>query len=396
MVVRHMKRRLWFLAAFLVVVLSGCNRAQVADLILAVAYHPRFDRSHGDSAKKTATATTTNSANQSFEQLLAAMLEMNEIRLTARAGQVDGERITGIIDRIHASSEELADSSELTAAERRQLREAELAALKSAAELAPAQFRQLYDDFSRTHFQHDSAAVDGAEASALRILDEYLTANALPPTARYALTLHTLSYPSCSMNVQLFSTMAERLANEKHLAASIQIATDGTKLCSHLPGVQKLQGQIDRIFAEQPAAPGLPFRLSGPTTDGRMVNVADLRGKVLVVTFWATWCPDCPNEVRALQRLQDSYRQDGVEFIGVSLDENHEEFSRYLQDNGITWPQIFVAKKGQTRWNNPLVRYYRVTKIPFTLIVDKQGVIAESGIRGEANIENAILDQLAR
>jgi ribosomal protein L39E len=78
------------------------------------------------------------------------------------------------------------------------------------------------------------------------------------------------------------------------------------------------------------------------------------------------------------------------------LDENHAELAKYLKANRIVWPQIVVTNKGQTGWNNPLARYYRVTSIPFTIIVDKQGVIAESGIRSERNIENVLLDLLAQ
>src|SRR5258708_5269254 len=143
MVVRRMKRRTWFLMAFLVVVLSGCNRQQTADLILTIGFHPDWNRRLAGPKENFATETTANTARQSFEQLVTAMLELQEVRRTDSSGHVDVQQIHGIVDRIHAAAEVLANWSGLTAAERQQVCETELAALNSAAELAPTQFTTL-------------------------------------------------------------------------------------------------------------------------------------------------------------------------------------------------------------------------------------------------------------
>jgi hypothetical protein len=241
-----MKRPLWFLVAFAAVVLAGCNQGQIADLILVVGFHPAFN---GAGDCEPSPASVSPAVRQSFEQLLSAMSELRALR-TARSGAADGTRIRRLIDQIQASSDELVNGNGLsTQAECRQVREVEFAAWTLAAELAPADFSAPRENFRATHFPNELMTDDASDASALRILGEYLTAKQMPPHAHYALKLHAISYPNCPLNVQLFGTMAERLANEKQLDDSIQVATDGVQLCAHLPGVQKLQGQVEHLRA---------------------------------------------------------------------------------------------------------------------------------------------------
>jgi hypothetical protein len=118
-----MKRRTFFLAVALVVMFSGCNREQIADLVLAVSFHPALDRPTADSSVSEKPGVAA-SAQHSFEQLMAAMLELQEVRPTIGHEQVDSERLREIVDQIHTSCEELTKAEEITATEHRQVREA--------------------------------------------------------------------------------------------------------------------------------------------------------------------------------------------------------------------------------------------------------------------------------
>lgn len=379
----------------LVALSAGCNREQIADLILTVGFHPAFNPARTHLADKPGQGAVDSKRVLPYEQLLADMNEIHQVQHLARTSQADPERARKACDRIHEACERLLMDSTLGTSLRRQIREAEFAALQIATELDPVRFTKIQNAFRTSHFQSEPLEKDGGESSALRLLDEYLTASKLPVTFQFALNLHSVTYPKCSLNPQLFSTAVERLTNEKQFKVALQMASDGIRFCSSSAELPKLQAQFDRIVAEQPATPGLPFRLSGPTSEGSAVDIASFRGKVVVVTFWATWCPACREEMNSLGELYETYHQEGVEFVGVSLDDNHGELTQYVHANRLAWPHIFAARKGQTKWDNPIVQYYKVATIPFTIVVDRQGRIVQSGLQGEADIENTILDQLA-
>ena len=116
-----------------------------------------------------------------------------------------------------------------------------------------------------------------------------------------------------------------------------------------------------------------------PDTNGVIVSLKDLRGKVVVVDFWASWCRPCRMENPNMVKLYQKYHEKGLEILGVSLDGDRESWMKAIHQDGLYWTQVSDLK----RWNCAAARQYNVTGIPFTLLLDKEGKIVAKGLRGD-------------
>lgn len=105
------------------------------------------------------------------------------------------------------------------------------------------------------------------------------------------------------------------------------------------------------------------------TTAGKTVNFpGDYRGKVVLLDFWATWCPPCRAEVPNLVKVHNQYRAQGFEVLGVSLDKAGaaSALGRFTQEHRMTWPQIYDGKF----WKADLAVKYGIKSIPRAILVD--------------------------
>ena len=110
--------------------------------------------------------------------------------------------------------------------------------------------------------------------------------------------------------------------------------------------------------------------LSLPDLDGKPVQLSQLKGKVVVVNFWATWCLPCREEVPGFVALYREYRARGLEVIGVAMDKGKEErVKAFVRDFGIEYPIVVGDIQVARQW---LVR-----GIPMTFLVDREGKVAQ-------------------
>lgn len=128
-----------------------------------------------------------------------------------------------------------------------------------------------------------------------------------------------------------------------------------------------------------------------PDPNGKPQAIAQWRGKVLVVNFWATWCPPCLKEIPEFVRLQNQYGAKGVQFVGIAIDQS-DKVASFMAQHGMNYPVLIAEKDGIT-----LARESgnRLGGLPFTVIIDKSGRIAhvELGVLEEKKLA-PILDQL--
>jgi thiol-disulfide isomerase/thioredoxin len=123
---------------------------------------------------------------------------------------------------------------------------------------------------------------------------------------------------------------------------------------------------------------------------GKPLSVGALKGKVVLVDFWATWCGPCRAELPNVIETYKKYHTQGFEIIGVSLDSDRTKLDDFLKKtDGMTWPQFFDGEG----WGNKLAKKYGVEAIPFTVLVGPDGKVIGNKLRGEmlaSSVANAL------
>lgn len=135
-----------------------------------------------------------------------------------------------------------------------------------------------------------------------------------------------------------------------------------------------------------------PLELQFTALDGRAVDLAALRGQVVLIDFWATWCQPCLAELPNVRRVYADFHDRGFEIVGVSLDEerNREKFTRLVAERDVPWPQRFAGQG----WNDAVARRFAVAAIPATFLLDRRGCLVATDLSGE-RLRAAVAEQLA-
>jgi peroxiredoxin len=125
--------------------------------------------------------------------------------------------------------------------------------------------------------------------------------------------------------------------------------------------------------------------LSLPDINGNMVNLSGLKGKVVLLDFWASWCVPCRRNNPHLLKLYHKYHSKGLEIYGVSLDNDHDNWKEAVSQDHMEWIQV-IDDKG---WDASSALAYGVDMIPSSFLIDKCGVIRKVNVEG-APLESGI------
>jgi peroxiredoxin len=126
---------------------------------------------------------------------------------------------------------------------------------------------------------------------------------------------------------------------------------------------------------------------------GKPLSIANYKGKVVLIDFWATWCGPCRAEIPNVVATYNKYHSKGFEIIGISLDREADKakLESYTKENNMPWQQFFDGKY----WQNELSSKYGVNSIPATYLLDGEGKIIAKNLRGE-KLEEAVAKALGK
>lgn len=132
---------------------------------------------------------------------------------------------------------------------------------------------------------------------------------------------------------------------------------------------------LERVAVGRPA---VDFTLNDPR--GNPVSLSSLQGNYVLIDFWASWCGPCRRENPNVAALYKDYKDKGFEILGVSLDETHDKWVQAIKDDALTWTHVSDLQG----WASEAGKLYGINSIPATVLLDRDGIIIEKNLRGDA------------
>ena len=145
---------------------------------------------------------------------------------------------------------------------------------------------------------------------------------------------------------------------------------------SQVDQISTAYGDYERINSGTIAAPEIAMN----TPEGKLLKLSDLKGKVVLIDFWASWCGPCRKENPNVVRLYKKYEKQGFTVLSVSLDEDPNAWIAAIEKDGLIWKNHVSDLKG---WKSNMPALYGFEGIPFTVLVNKEGNIIGKELRGE-------------
>ena len=125
--------------------------------------------------------------------------------------------------------------------------------------------------------------------------------------------------------------------------------------------------------------------LTATSPSGETIKLSDTKGKLVLLDFWAAWCPPCRRENPNVVSAYNKYKDKGFDILGVSLDRDMNAWRKAIEADGLPWHHISDLKG----WQNEVAQMYSVTSIPHTVLLDREGRILARNLRGTA-LEEAL------
>ncbi|GIV38578.1 MAG: thiol:disulfide interchange protein [Thermonema sp.] len=240
-------------------------------------------------------------------------------------------------------------------------------------------FNMVNDSLQREYIQAEQAGDEERKAA----LEEVFRKSYYTSVEKTKALINTL-IPSVSV---IYAASLLNMVDDgtflKELAEKMQKAYQGKPMPSAVKRFIDYMSQVSLSEDVQSAGPeegSMAPDFSLPQADGTPFSLSKLRGKYVLVDFWASWCGPCRKENPQVVALYNKYKDKGFEILGVSLDEDKEAWLKAIEKDRLTWIHVSDLKG----WQNEAARLYNVNAIPMTYLIDPDGVIIAKGLRGPA------------
>ncbi len=165
---------------------------------------------------------------------------------------------------------------------------------------------------------------------------------------------------------------------ENTLSKTMKNSIFHTSIKGNIAKVQQQQTQQPKqngVVQVGQQAPELNFT----SPSGKSITLSSLKGKVVLIDFWASWCKPCRMENPNVVRLYNEYKDKGFTIYSVSLDKDKARWESAIQQDGLIWPNHVSDLKG---WQSAASALYGVNGIPYTVLLDKNGKVIATSLRG--------------
>lgn len=142
--------------------------------------------------------------------------------------------------------------------------------------------------------------------------------------------------------------------------------------------------------------PGTPMVLVGPKLDGTEFKMESLKGKVVLVYFWAIYSRQSINEFTGLKLAYDKLHARDFEIVAISIDRSRDAVERFVREKQVPGIQLFSPEYRDTGWDNPNAKKYGVIQVPSAFLIGKDGKVVRTKFTGENGIQTAIETELAK
>ncbi|MCG9127561.1 redoxin domain-containing protein [Candidatus Poribacteria bacterium] len=239
-----------------------------------------------------------------------------------------------------------------------------------------------YDKVDQIYYILGSVLVEfDSPEEGIKVLEELIRYYPLAPSVEPGLLNLGIAYDKIGTHDKADEAYYKLLNNAKYKngqfanTAKTLLETDISDRKGSLEALSEASTQTN--FLNNPA---IDFEVVN--LNGEALSLAQYQGQIVLLDFWATWCPPCIAEMPFVKSTYQKYKNQNFEIIGISLDRDLNQLTTYLDKEGITWPQYY-DNGGQ------IANLYRVQAIPTTYLIDNKGIIRYANLRGNA-LENAV------
>jgi peroxiredoxin len=231
-------------------------------------------------------------------------------------------------------------------------------------------------------------ANDEAKQAALKAQYERLAAesrakarNLIKEAGTSVVSLYAVNLLNIEQDFAFMDSLATRF--EKERGDSKYAKEYITAINNYKKGQQEMQSQGIGVGAMAP-----DFKLATP--DGKTLSLSSLRGKYVLIDFWASWCGPCRQENPNVVKMYNRFKDRNFEILGVSLDQDKGKWEKAIEKDGLTWLHVSDLKG----WQSAAAELYNVTGIPATYLIDKEGKVIAKNLRGK-KLEDKIAEVIS-